>query len=211
MIIKDISVIETKPSSSKEQESCQSIRISGNKISGTGKKIYIESYGCQMNFSDSEIVSSIMAQNGYDTTSILLEADVIFLNTCSIREKAEQTIRNRLARFNSIKKENPGIQIGLLGCMAERLKEQLLEEEKIVDLIAGPDAYRDLPNLVEQVSEGKKAVNVILSKEETYEEIEPVRCPDGPALFDSCCAADDARLSGQARPPTTTSVAADSD
>lgn len=139
------------------------------------KKVYIESYGCQMNFSDSEIVASILAENGYGTTRNLEEADVVLVNTCSIREKAEQTVRQRLTVFNKEKKKKPELVIGVLGCMAERLKSQLLEEEKIVDIVVGPDAYRDLPNLVAQVDEGKKAVNVILSKEETYGDISPVR------------------------------------
>lgn len=140
-----------------------------------GRKVYIESYGCQMNFSDSEIVASILAEKGFNTTRNLEEADVVFVNTCSIREKAEQTVRNRLKSFNKAKKQKPEMIIGVLGCMAERLKSQFLEEEKLVDIVVGPDAYRDLPNLVSQVDEGKKAVNVILSKEETYADISPVR------------------------------------
>jgi len=139
------------------------------------RKLYIESYGCQMNFADSEVVSSIMEDNGFASTSILEDADVILLNTCSIRDKAEKTIRHRLGQFNVIKKENPELVIGVLGCMAERLKKQLLDEEKIVDLVAGPDAYRDLPNLLSQVDGGQKAVNTILSREETYADINPVR------------------------------------
>lgn len=139
------------------------------------KKLYIESYGCQMNFSDSEIVASIMAEQGYATTRNLEEADLVLLNTCSIREKAEQTVRNRLTNFHQVKAKNPGLKIGVLGCMAERLKDKLLDEEKLVDMVVGPDAYRDLPNLVEQVEEGRKAVNVILSKEETYADVNPVR------------------------------------
>ncbi len=143
----------------------------------TGKKLklYIESYGCQMNFSDSEIVTSILSKEGYDTTSNVEEANLILINTCSIREKAEQTVRNRLNHFNGIKKKNPEVTVGVLGCMAERLKSKLLEEEKIVDLVVGPDAYRDLPNLVNQVDEGQKAVNTFLSREETYADISPVR------------------------------------
>ena len=138
-------------------------------------KVYIESYGCQMNFSDSEIVASILQEHGYSTTRNIEEANAVFLNTCSIREKAEQTVRNRLQAFHSVKRSNPDLMIGVLGCMAERLKSKLLEEEKLVDMVVGPDAYRDLPNLVEEVSEGRKAVNVILSKEETYADINPVR------------------------------------
>jgi len=138
-------------------------------------KVYIESYGCQMNFSDSEIVASIMKKKGYGLTTDYNKADLILVNTCAIRDNAEKKVRNRLKTYNALKKKNPDVVIGVLGCMAERLKSKLLEEEKLVDIVAGPDAYRDLPNLVDQVSEGKKAVNVILSKEETYEEIEPVR------------------------------------
>ncbi len=141
----------------------------------TGKKLYVESYGCQMNFSDSEIVASIMAQAGFETTRNPEEADVILLNTCAIRDNAEQRVRNRLTQFQKDKRENPNKIIGVLGCMAERLKSQLLEEEKLVDLVAGPDAYRDLPNLVNEVGTGQKAVNVLLSREETYAEITPVR------------------------------------
>ncbi|MDP4935589.1 MAG: tRNA (N6-isopentenyl adenosine(37)-C2)-methylthiotransferase MiaB [Salibacteraceae bacterium] len=141
----------------------------------TGKKLYVESYGCQMNFSDSEIVASIMAQAGFETTRNSEEADVILLNTCAIRDNAEQRVRNRLTQFQKDKRENPNKIIGVLGCMAERLKSQLLEEEKLVDLVAGPDAYRDLPNLVHEVGTGQKAVNVLLSREETYAEITPVR------------------------------------
>ena len=131
--------------------------------------MYIESYGCQMNFSDSEIVASILTKEGFSTTHSINEADLVFVNTCSIREKAEQTVRKRLEFYNSIKKkENPKMIVGVLGCMAERLKEKFLEEEKLVDIVIGPDAYRDLPNLIKEVDDGKKAVNVILSKEETY-------------------------------------------
>jgi tRNA-2-methylthio-N6-dimethylallyladenosine synthase len=139
------------------------------------KKLYIESYGCQMNFSDSEIVTSIMQKQGYGTTQIAEDADVIFINTCSIRDKAEQTVRRRLSQFKAIKKRNPEVTIGVLGCMAERLKIKLLEEEKIVDLVAGPDAYRDIPNLLQEVEDGQKAVNTFLSREETYADISPVR------------------------------------
>ena len=139
------------------------------------KKLYIESYGCQMNFSDSEIVASILDKNGYKTTRNLEESDLILLNTCSIREKAEFTVRNRLKSFKKLKKQNPKLIVGVLGCMAERMKESLLEEEKLVDLVVGPDAYRDLPNLLEEVEGGQKSVNVLLSREETYAEISPVR------------------------------------
>jgi len=140
-----------------------------------GRKVYIESYGCQMNFSDSEIVASILEKEGYQTTRLMHDADIIFVNTCSIREKAEQTVRKRLSSFNKVKRQNPKMIIGVLGCMAERMKSKLLDEEKLVDIVVGPDAYRDLPNLVSEVDGGRKAVNVILSKEETYGDISPVR------------------------------------
>lgn len=139
------------------------------------KKVYIESYGCQMNFSDSEIVASILSKNGFETTRHLDEAELILLNTCSIRDKAEQTVRNRLSALNQLKNANSKLKIGVLGCMAERLKSNLLDEEKLVDLVVGPDAYRDLPGLIEEVENGHKSVNVILSKEETYADISPVR------------------------------------
>src|SRR5210317_2133225 len=139
------------------------------------KKLFIESYGCQMNMNDSEIVAAILDKEGYNTTQILEEADLVLVNTCSIREKAETTVRNRLKKYNAVKKVNKNMKVGVLGCMAERLKEKFLEEEKIVDLVVGPDAYKDLPNLLEEVYEGRDAVNVILSKEETYGDISPVR------------------------------------
>jgi tRNA-2-methylthio-N6-dimethylallyladenosine synthase len=139
------------------------------------KKFYIESYGCQMNFSDSEIVASILNQAGLGATRNHEEADLVLLNTCSIREKAEQTVRKRLQELRKNKTSNPGMLIGVLGCMAERLKAKLLEEEKLVDLVVGPDAYRSLPNLIEEASGGQKAVNVLLSREETYSDISPVR------------------------------------
>ncbi|NER18785.1 tRNA (N6-isopentenyl adenosine(37)-C2)-methylthiotransferase MiaB [Spongiivirga citrea] len=140
-----------------------------------GRKLFIESYGCQMNFSDSEIVASILAKEGFNTTQQLEEADLVLVNTCSIRDKAEQTVRKRLEKYNSVKRINPGMKVGVLGCMAERLKSKFLDEEKIVDLVVGPDAYKDLPNLIAEVDEGRNAVNVILSKEETYGDISPVR------------------------------------
>jgi len=140
-----------------------------------GRKLYIESYGCAMNFSDSEIVASILLEQGFETTSDYNAADVIFINTCSIRENAEQRVRNRLREFTIAKVKNPGLVVGVLGCMAERLKSKFLEEEKLVDVVVGPDAYRDLPNLIEQVDSGQKAVNVLLSREETYADISPVR------------------------------------
>ncbi len=140
-----------------------------------GKKFYVESYGCQMNFSDSEIVASILNKEGYDLTQSVEEADLVFLNTCSIREKAEQTVRNRLNNIKQIKENNPETIVGVLGCMAERLKSKLLEEEKLVDLVVGPDAYRELPGLITEAEGGQKAVNVLLSREETYADISPVR------------------------------------
>jgi tRNA-2-methylthio-N6-dimethylallyladenosine synthase len=139
------------------------------------RKLYIESYGCAMNFSDSEIVASILSNEGFNTTLNLEEADLVLVNTCSIRDKAEQTVRKRLQTYNAIKKINPNMKVGVLGCMAERLKSKFLEEEKIVDLVVGPDAYKDLPNLIAEVDEGREAVNVILSKDETYGDISPVR------------------------------------
>lgn len=139
------------------------------------KKLFLESYGCQMNFSDSEIVASILNEQGYNTTTKVEEADLILLNTCSIREKAEQTVRMRLSQFKNQKKENPNLTVGVLGCMAERLKTKFLEEEQLVDLVVGPDAYRDLPNLLKETEDGRDAINVILSKEETYADINPVR------------------------------------
>jgi tRNA-2-methylthio-N6-dimethylallyladenosine synthase len=139
------------------------------------KKFYIESYGCQMNFSDSEIVASILNDNGFGPTADFSDADLVLLNTCSIREKAEQTIRNRLQVFRQVKQRRPGVLIGVLGCMAERLKAKLLEEEQLVDLVVGPDAYRTLPGLIGEAGTGQKAVNVLLSREETYADISPVR------------------------------------
>ncbi|TXD84549.1 tRNA (N6-isopentenyl adenosine(37)-C2)-methylthiotransferase MiaB [Subsaximicrobium wynnwilliamsii] len=142
---------------------------------GNTRKLYIESYGCAMNFSDSEIVASILLNQGYNTTPHLEDADLVLVNTCSIRDKAEQTVRKRLEKYNAVKRINPKMKVGVLGCMAERLKTKFLEEEKIVDLVVGPDAYKDLPNLLAEVDEGRDAINVILSKEETYGDISPVR------------------------------------
>lgn len=139
------------------------------------KKFYIESYGCQMNFSDSEVVAAILNKEGFGATRNLEEADLIFINTCSVREKAEQTVRKRLSEFKKIKSQRPGALVGVLGCMAERLKSKFLEEEKLVDIVVGPDAYRSLPQLVEEASGGQKSVNVLLSREETYADISPVR------------------------------------
>ena len=139
------------------------------------RKLYIESYGCAMNFSDSEIVASILSDDGFITTPDYNQADVIFINTCSIRENAETRVRNRLKQFKAIKRTNKGLIIGVLGCMAERLKSKFLEEEQLVDVVVGPDAYRDLPNLIQQVNGGQKAINVLLSREETYADVSPVR------------------------------------
>ncbi len=168
-VIEDISILKEA-----QEESCE-VKVTKDEQNHKGRKLYIESYGCQMNFSDSEIVTSILQKDGFGTTSNFEEADVILLNTCSIREKAELTVRKRLNQFNKIKKDRPEITVGVLGCMAERLKAQLLEEEKIVDLVAGPDAYRDLPNLVQGAASGNKGVNTFLSREETYADISPVR------------------------------------
>ena len=141
----------------------------------SGPKFYIESYGCQMNFSDSEIVASILGECGYGATRDMEQADLILINTCSIREKAEDTVRKRLRIFNKLKHERPGTLIGVLGCMAERLKTKLLEQEKLVDIVVGPDAYRDLPKLINTATDGEKGINVHLSREETYADISPVR------------------------------------
>ena len=158
------------------QESIQGNILVLEPKSTNSKKLFIESYGCAMNFSDSEVVASILATNGYNTTNILEEADLVLVNTCSIRDKAEQTIRKRLQKYNAVKRDiNPNMKVGVLGCMAERLKEKFLDEEKIVDLVVGPDAYKDLPNLLSEVEEGRDAINVILSKDETYGDISPVR------------------------------------
>lgn len=156
-------------------ESVQGTATMIQKENTEGKKLYLESYGCQMNFSDSEIVASILAENGFTTTRDSSSADVILMNTCSIRENAEQRVRNKLNQYHKQKKEKPSLVIGILGCMAERLKKDLLEQEKLVDLVAGPDAYRDLPQLIEEVESGQKAVNVLLSREETYADISPIR------------------------------------
>jgi len=156
-------------------ETIQGTSLTIEKNSANKRKLYIESYGCAMNFSDSEIVASILSTEGFNTTQNLEDADLVLVNTCSIREKAELTVRKRLEKFNAIKKHRPHLKVGVLGCMAERLKSQLLEEEKIVDMVVGPDAYKDLPNLIKEVDAGRDAVNVVLSKEETYGDIAPVR------------------------------------
>jgi tRNA-2-methylthio-N6-dimethylallyladenosine synthase len=139
------------------------------------KKFYIESYGCAMNFADSEVVASILQNQGFGITKHFQEADIIFINTCSIREKAEATVRKRLTEFRKIKSYNPGLLVGVLGCMAARLKSKFLEEEKLVDIVVGPDAYRNLPALIEEAEGGQKGVNVLLSRDETYADISPIR------------------------------------
>lgn len=145
------------------------------KSTASEKRFYIESYGCQMNFSDSEIVASILADENFAPTHHMNEADLILINTCSIREKAELTVRKRLREFNKVKEMKPGTLIGVLGCMAERLKDKFLEQEKLVDLVVGPDAYRDIPKLIRGAEEGDKGINVFLSREETYADISPMR------------------------------------
>jgi tRNA-2-methylthio-N6-dimethylallyladenosine synthase len=146
-----------------------------NDVNTYQRRFYIESYGCSMNFSDSEIVASILNAEGFGATRNVEEADLIFLNTCSIREKAEQTVRKRLTEFKKLKKKNPAMLVGVLGCMAERLKAKFLEEEKLVDIVVGPDAYRALPGLITEADGGQKGINVLLSREETYADISPVR------------------------------------
>jgi tRNA-2-methylthio-N6-dimethylallyladenosine synthase len=158
-----------------ESRQGEAIMLEQKDTEGTTRRLYLESHGCAMNFSDSEIVASIMVEKGFTTTKDFHEADVIFINTCAIRDNAEQRIRGRLNEFKAAKKRNPDLVVGVLGCMAERLKARLLEEEKLVDLVVGPDAYRDLPNLLDTVESGQKAVNVLLSREETYADITPVR------------------------------------
>ena len=168
-------MIEEKSVEKIIDESQQGSTLSLENNEKNGRKLYIESYGCQMNFSDSEIVASILAKEGFNTTQDLNDADLVLVNTCSIREKAEQTVRKRLEKFNAVKRTRPNMKVGVLGCMAERLKSKFLEEEKIVDMVVGPDAYKDLPNLIQEIDEGRNAVNVILSKDETYGDVAPVR------------------------------------
>lgn len=158
-----------------DKEACETVRLLENEPITSKKRLFIESYGCQMNFADSEIVASVMREAGFATTSDAENADLVFLNTCAIRDNAEQRVRTRLKQLNVYKKKRPGMLIGVLGCMAERLKAKLLEEEKMVDIVTGPDAYRDLPRLVEEAETGQKGVNVFLSREETYADISPVR------------------------------------
>src|SRR5678815_3827429 len=156
-----------------------------NEVTPWAGKFYIESYGCQMNFSDSEIVASILTAEGFGPTRNFEEADLILLNTCSIREKAEQTVRKRLTEFKKLKRKRPATLIGVLGCMAERLKSKFLEEEKLVDMVVGPDAYRTLPQLISEADGGQKAVNVLLSREETYADISPIRLNSNCLLYTS--------------------------
>lgn len=155
------------------------LTISNGLEQEANKFLYLESYGCQMNFSDSEVVAAILSEHGFQTTREIDKADLVLVNTCSIRENAEQRVRNRLTEFKQYKRKNPAMKVGILGCMAERLKKNLLEEEKLVDLVAGPDAYRDLPNLIDEVGTGQKAVNVLLSREETYADVSPIRLDSG--------------------------------
>ncbi|MBK7389278.1 MAG: tRNA (N6-isopentenyl adenosine(37)-C2)-methylthiotransferase MiaB [Bacteroidetes bacterium] len=157
-----------------ESRQGEAVMVESTMSQGT-RKLYLESYGCAMNFSDSEIIASILTKHGYETTTDESEADVVFLNTCAIRENAELRVRQRLTEFKKRKQQKPDLIIGVLGCMAERLKSKLLEEEKLIDIVAGPDSYRDLPKLIESVDSGQKAVNVLLSREETYGDISPVR------------------------------------
>ena len=168
--------LETLEKTHDESRQGEALSISTDKkIKSNGKFLYVESYGCAMNFSDSEIIASILVEEGFAVTKNFNEADVLLINTCSIRDKAEEKIRMRISELKSVKIKKPDALIGIMGCMAERLKTQLLEEEKMVDLVVGPDAYRELPALVRTAEEGSKAINVLLSREETYADINPVR------------------------------------
>ena len=158
----------------KNKSLLETVPVKARKNSTGLQKVYIETYGCQMNVNDSEIIASILEGQGYRITSDFKEADLILLNTCAVRDKAEQTVRNRLKHFKGLKRQNPQLKVGLVGCMAERLKDRILEEEKLVDLVAGPDAYRKLPAMLKDIEDGRKAVNVLLSLEETYDDIAPV-------------------------------------
>lgn len=173
--VEDLSSVIKTMDETRQGESYQGLVNESDKYSGKAKKFFIESYGCQMNFSDTEVVASILHQSGFRSTLSFEQADLILINTCAIRDNAEQRVRKRLKEFNIIKQQKPEAIIGVLGCMAERLKSKFLEEEKIIDLVVGPDAYRSLPALVEEVESGQKAVNVLLSREETYAEISPIR------------------------------------
>ena len=164
--------LDTKHDESRQGEAFAPIRPINNPFA---KKFYIESYGCAMNFADSEVIASILQKENFEITARFEDADMIFVNTCSIREKAEATVRRRLTEFRKIKKHNPGLLVGVLGCMAERLKSKFLEEEKLVDIVVGPDAYRSLPSLIAEAEGGQKGVNVLLSREETYGDISPIR------------------------------------
>lgn len=168
-------MLDTVPTVHDENRQGETIAPQAGDTRTYTKRFYIESYGCAMNFNDSEIVASILNKEGFGATRDVEEADLVLLNTCSIREKAEQTVRKRLTEFKSIKKHKPGFLVGVLGCMAERLKSKLLEEEKLVDIVVGPDSYRSLPDLIEEATTGQKAINVLLSREETYADISPVR------------------------------------
>lgn len=168
-------MLDTVPKVHDENRQGEAIAPQAGDVRTYAKKFYIESYGCAMNFNDSEIVASILNKEGFGATRDVEEADLVLLNTCSIREKAEQTVRKRLTEFKSIKKAKPGFLVGVLGCMAERLKSKFLEEEKLVDMVVGPDSYRSLPSLIEEAATGQKAINVLLSREETYADISPVR------------------------------------
>ncbi len=177
MVYKYIGMITStlKILTDQDKEACEVVKHSEEELAVGKKRLFIESYGCQMNFADSEIVAAVMRNANFATTSSDQDADVVFLNTCSIRDNAEQKVRNRLVHLNALKQRRPGMIIGVLGCMAERLKTKFLEEEKMVDIVAGPDSYRDLPRLVEEAETGQKAINVFLSREETYADIAPVR------------------------------------
>jgi len=164
--------LDKKHDESRQGEAFAPNRVVNNSFS---KKFYIESYGCAMNFADSEVIASILQKESFQITDQFEQADMIFINTCSIREKAEATVRKRLTEFRKIKKHNPGLLVGVLGCMAERLKSKFLEEEKLVDIVVGPDAYRSLPSLIAEAEGGQKGVNVLLSREETYGDISPIR------------------------------------
>lgn len=164
--------LDTKHDESRQGEAFAPDRTINNPFA---KKFYIESYGCAMNFADSEVIASILQKENFEITARFEDADMIFVNTCSIREKAETTVRKRLTEFRQLKRHNPGLLVGVLGCMAERLKSKFLEEEKLVDIVVGPDAYRSLPSLIEEAESGQKGVNVLLSREETYGDISPIR------------------------------------
>ena len=165
-------ILEKKHDESRQGEAFAPKEITSNPFT---KKFYIESYGCAMNFADSEVVASILQKEGFGITMQFENADMIFINTCSIREKAEATVRKRLTEFRKMKKYKPELLVGVLGCMAERLKSKFLEEEKLVDIVIGPDAYRSLPALIQEAESGQKGVNVLLSREETYGDISPIR------------------------------------